>query len=82
MSSISKIKKPLKGDKIHGEKVPDIDNLFQQLVDFETRENQKKMSNIVFESLVQSKKTVIEAPTGIGKTFAYLIPAIAFSLKM
>ncbi len=82
LSSISRVKKPLKSDDLWSKEIPDIDKLFKQLVDFEIRENQKKMSSIVFESLTRSKKTVIEAPTWLGKTFAYLIPAIAFSLKI
>jgi len=40
------------------------------------------MSNIVKKTFYESGKTVIEAPTGIGKTFAYLVPAIDFSLNL
>ncbi len=50
--------------------------------DLEVRTNQSQMSDIVKKSLYESQKVVIEAPTGIGKTFAYLIPAIDFSLNL
>ena len=52
-----------------------------QIPDFELRENQKVMLDNVDRALVQAKKILIEAPTGIGKTFAYLLPAISYSLK-
>ena len=49
--------------------------------DLELRENQEKMSQIVLDWLEQNKKNIIEAPTGIWKTFAYLLPSIFFSIK-
>ena len=55
---------------------------FSALWDIETRENQRVMAGIVEEAFYKWKKTVIEAPTWLGKTFAYLIPAIHFSLKV
>lgn len=48
---------------------------------FELRESQKNMLDMVDKTFFSGSKTIIEAPTGIGKTFAYLIPAIGFSLK-
>lgn len=59
---------------------PDIDDFLQQVPDFETRESQKIMLDKVDTTLAKGGKTVIEAPTGIGKTFAYLLPAIKHSL--
>ncbi|MCP4524001.1 MAG: DEAD/DEAH box helicase [Candidatus Gracilibacteria bacterium] len=53
-----------------------IKKLFSSLGSVEERENQLKMSEMVEESLGKRKKTVIEAPTGLGKSFAYLIPSI------
>jgi CRISPR/Cas system-associated endonuclease/helicase Cas3 len=55
--------------------------LFQKLPSFEARENQKKMAAMVESSLFDNKKMVIEAPTGVGKTFAYLIPSLLYSVK-
>jgi Rad3-related DNA helicase len=39
------------------------------------------MTNTVFDTLNNSKKTTIEAPTWLWKSFAYLIPSIVYSLK-
>ena len=46
---------------------------------FEFREDQLRMAEAVLESLVQSGTTLIEAGTGIGKTLAYLVPAMDFA---
>ncbi|PZM85675.1 hypothetical protein DLH72_01680 [Candidatus Gracilibacteria bacterium] len=46
---------------------------------FEKRENQLKMAEKVFESLDKNKKILVEAPTGLGKSFAYLIPSIIYA---
>jgi len=54
----------------------------KQIKWLEARANQSQMSDLVKQSFYESKKIVIEAPTGIGKTFAYLIPAIDFSLNL
>jgi ATP-dependent DNA helicase DinG len=48
--------------------------------EFELRESQKIMLDKVDTTLSQWWKSLIEAPTGIGKTFAYLLPAIKHSL--
>jgi ATP-dependent DNA helicase DinG len=45
------------------------------------RENQKKLMEIIFENIEKNQKTVIEAPTWIGKTLSYLVPAISYSIK-
>lgn len=45
----------------------------------EKRENQNKMLDIVDKALKNGEQCMIEAPTGVGKTFAYLLPAISFS---
>lgn len=62
----------------------EIDNIrqFMSNLDWlEVRENQKKMIDIVFDSLINNTKEVIEAPTWVWKTFAYLIPWILYSIK-
>jgi len=43
---------------------------------FAPRETQIRMAQAVEEALAQKKSMVIEAGTGIGKTLAYLVPAI------
>ncbi|MFK7780255.1 MAG: helicase C-terminal domain-containing protein [Candidatus Gracilibacteria bacterium] len=55
--------------------------MFEDLGNVEKRKNQLKMTNMIMESFNKKKKVVIEAPTGLGKSFAYLIPSIAHSLK-
>lgn len=47
---------------------------------FESRESQKIMMDKVDMTLSKWNKLLIEAPTGIWKTFAYLLPAIKHSL--
>jgi len=59
----------------------DIMYYFNQIPNFEDRENQTQMSKKILENFSKWKKTVIEAPTWIWKTFAYLIPAIIYSKK-
>ena len=61
-----------------------IDSIWKTLSNLdwlEIRENQEKMMNIVFNSLKEDSKEVIEAPTWVWKTFAYLIPSILYSIK-
>ncbi len=55
--------------------------LFQKLKGYEYRENQLEMAKLIGDSLFKEKILLVEAPTGIGKSFAYLVPAILFSLK-
>ncbi len=47
----------------------------------EDREEQNKMIKIIDESFKNKDHSIIEAPTWIWKTFAYLIPAILHSVK-
>jgi ATP-dependent DNA helicase DinG len=48
---------------------------------FEYRREQQVMAVNMAESLEDGKHYIIEAPTGIGKSFAYLVPAILHALK-
>ncbi len=57
------------------------ENYFSSFSNFEIRENQKIMAGSVIESLDKNKKIVIEAPTWVWKTFAYLLPSILYSVK-
>jgi len=49
--------------------------------ELELRDNQAKMSNYIKESFEKEEKIVIEAPTWVWKTFAYLLPSIIHSVK-
>ncbi len=46
---------------------------------YEYRRQQIEMSSAILEELRNSSHLMIEAPTGIGKSFAYLVPAIYFA---
>ncbi|MDP2090423.1 MAG: helicase C-terminal domain-containing protein [Candidatus Gracilibacteria bacterium] len=59
----------------------DMSILFETLGSVEIRANQLKMTNMVMDTFTSKNKVVIEAPTGLGKSFAYLIPSIIHSLK-
>ncbi|MFZ0431999.1 MAG: ATP-dependent DNA helicase [Candidatus Acidiferrales bacterium] len=50
--------------------------LEQRLPNYEPRQAQIEMAEIVDEAFVRHQHVVIEAGTGTGKTLAYLIPAI------
>lgn len=54
---------------------------FEKLEKVEKRDNQLKMTEMVMDSFNNKKKVVIEAPTWLWKSFAYLIPSITHSLK-
>ena len=46
---------------------------------YEPRPQQADMAAAVAEHLIAGRHLCIEAPTGVGKTFAYLVPAILFA---
>ncbi|GAB6065776.1 ATP-dependent DNA helicase [Aquifex pyrophilus] len=48
---------------------------------FEERKSQRKMIDLVEETIENEEVSLIEAPTGTGKTFAYLIPLIVKGQK-
>ncbi|HAY34224.1 MAG TPA: ATP-dependent helicase [Bacteroidetes bacterium] len=48
---------------------------------YEYRHSQESMSEFIFETLQNKNHIFIEAPTGIGKSFAYLVPSIYFAKK-
>lgn len=54
---------------------------FDLLWKAEKRENQLKMTDMIIDWFSGSKKLLIEAPTWLWKSFAYLIPSIIHSLK-
>lgn len=47
---------------------------------FEHRPQQAAMATAVAEALAGRGHLIVEAPTGVGKTLAYLVPALTFSL--
>lgn len=49
---------------------------------FRSRNQQREMARHVAESIVLKKNLVIEAGTGIGKTFAYLVPVLLSNRKI
>ncbi len=53
--------------------------LSKNFENFEFRQSQLEMALAVYDSLVNRKHIFIEAPTGIGKSFAYLVPAIYYA---
>lgn len=50
--------------------------LLSKLPWLEVRENQKSMSDTILSNLSNKEKSIIEAPTWLWKSFAYLIPSI------
>ncbi len=48
---------------------------------YEYRSSQEEMSESILNSLESKSHIIIEAPTGIGKSFAYLVPAIFYAKK-
>jgi len=66
----------------------EIDDIFSEFgaiscakKDYEKRDGQVAMSKLVYESLNNNEIAVIEAGTGIGKSFAYLVPAFLYAEK-
>ena len=55
--------------------------IFDLMDNVEKRDNQLKMTDMIMDSFNKNKKVVIEAPTWLWKSFAYLIPSIIHSLK-
>jgi ATP-dependent DNA helicase DinG len=48
----------------------------QSLASFESRPQQLEMAGAVWDHLERGKHLAVEAGTGVGKSFAYLVPAI------
>ena len=48
---------------------------------YEERPQQQAMATAIAESFTSLENLCIEAPTGVGKSFAYLIPAIYYSIE-
>ncbi|MCG9129736.1 DEAD/DEAH box helicase [Candidatus Poribacteria bacterium] len=48
---------------------------------YEYREEQLRMANAVARAFTDSEHLIVEAGTGVGKSFAYLIPAISLAYR-
>ena len=48
----------------------------RRLQDFEARPQQTRMAQVVAEAMAERECLLVEAGTGVGKSFAYLLPAI------
>lgn len=55
--------------------------LFSRSKNFEYREQQQRMAMEVARALVEGGNLMVEAGTGVGKSFAYLVPAILFAVR-
>src|SRR5436190_24243337 len=55
--------------------------LEQKSRDYEIRTGQIEMARAVDQALTERRHLSIEAPCGIGKTYAYLVPAIEHALR-
>ena len=51
----------------------------EQVLDFDHRQEQAQMAASVCRSLVRGEHLLFEAGTGVGKSLAYLVPAILFA---
>ncbi len=77
----------LVNDSEHESHKREIDEIFsengqlsQSLTNFEYRAEQNQMALNVQKALENKTKVIIEAGTGVGKSLAYLIPAINYSI--
>src|SRR5260221_14785731 len=48
---------------------------------YESRPQQLAMADLVAQAVAESKHLVVEAPTGVGKSFAYLGPVALHALR-
>lgn len=54
--------------------------LEQHLPNYEYRQEQVTMADHVYQALINESHAIVEAGTGVGKTLAYLIPLIYFTV--
>src|SRR6266853_3053804 len=57
------------------------DGLLAKAKNFEYRPQQQEMAVAVARALEEDRHLVVEAGTGVGKSLAYLVPAILFALE-
>jgi ATP-dependent DNA helicase DinG len=68
-------------EEFFGEKSPLIGAFKDGGSSYESRPQQVEMAHFVATAFEQKHNLCIEAPTGVGKSFAYLVPAVYFSLQ-
>ena len=51
------------------------------LAGYEFRPQQLAMANAIAQALEDKRSLIVEAPTGVGKSLAYLVPAILFAKR-
>jgi ATP-dependent DNA helicase DinG len=56
--------------------------LARTLADFEPRPGQVQMSQLIERGFLESAHTIVEAGTGVGKSLAYLVPALRSGKKV
>jgi len=66
----------MKKEKIIEEFFKKTGPLSEIVSNFHEREDQVEMAKIVNEAVEQKKSLIVEAGTGVGKTFSYLVPAL------
>ncbi|HUX11435.1 MAG TPA: helicase C-terminal domain-containing protein [Spirochaetia bacterium] len=71
---------PIDGDSLAG-LLSEEGSLTQILSTYEPRESQIEMLRLVTRALNESRLCVAEAGTGVGKSFAYLLPALAWAIQ-
>ncbi|MBW2734127.1 MAG: hypothetical protein JRH20_17195 [Deltaproteobacteria bacterium] len=69
-----------KGEQ-HGALPKGVRPLYEALPRFEPRPQQQDMARLVASALSEGQHTMIEAPTGVGKSLAYLYPAARYALE-
>jgi len=57
------------------------DGLLSKAKNFEYRPQQQEMAVAVARTLEEDRHLVVEAGTGVGKSLAYLVPAVLFALE-
>lgn len=57
-------------------------NIVEKLSNYESRPQQIIMAEAINESFINDKSLIIEAGTGSGKSFGYLVPAVLSDLKI
>ena len=56
--------------------------LAKKIANYRLRPQQQAMAQSVHDAIVQHQRLVVEAATGTGKTYAYLIPALLSGKKV